>query len=92
MGVPGWIRRAGDVRGASLSAARPGVGACGGFLSSEAEAVTFYRRAVWLDRLTGIQWIWLAEPFQPWLPGIPKCVVVPDRFVCLPILPIDERG
>jgi hypothetical protein len=41
--------------------------------------MTFYHRAVWLERLTGIEWIWLAEPVQQWLPGIPTYVIV-DEF------------
>lgn len=41
--------------------------------------LTFYHRAIWLERLTGIEWIWLAEPVQQWLPGIPTYVIV-DEF------------
>lgn len=37
---------------------------------------TFYHRAPWLDRLTGIGWIWITGPVQLWLPGVPQFIVI----------------
>jgi hypothetical protein len=40
--------------------------------------MTFYHRAPWLERLTGMHFIWATGPYQPWLPFDPPYVVVQD--------------